>query len=126
MNKIIYMFILSMLPVLEIRGSMIYALANNINPALAFGLSVIGHFQTICGLDQQKSTRKKQDYRQIRKTGTLHFGGDSTSWNRRLDWRIGGVILGIKSQKKYASHNTWSHHSRNYRDAFNNGSVKCN
>ena len=47
MNKIIYMFILSMLPVLEIRGSMIYALANNINPTLAFGLSVIGNILPI-------------------------------------------------------------------------------
>lgn len=47
MNKIIYMFILSMLPVLEIRGSMIYALANNINPALAFFLSVIGNILPI-------------------------------------------------------------------------------
>lgn len=47
MSKIIYMFILSMLPVLEIRGSMIYALANNINPALAFGLSVIGNILPI-------------------------------------------------------------------------------
>lgn len=36
-----------MLPVLEIRGSMIYALANNINPALAFGLSVIGNILPI-------------------------------------------------------------------------------
>lgn len=47
MSKIIYMFILSMLPVLEIRGSMIYALANNINSALAFGLSVIGNILPI-------------------------------------------------------------------------------
>lgn len=47
MNKIIYMFILSMLPILEIRGSMIYALANNINPALAFFLSVIGNILPI-------------------------------------------------------------------------------
>ena len=47
MSKIIYMFILSMLPVLEIRGSMIYALANNINPTLAFGLSVIGNILPI-------------------------------------------------------------------------------
>lgn len=47
MNKIIYMFILSMLPVLEIRGSMIYALANSINPALAFFLSVIGNILPI-------------------------------------------------------------------------------
>ncbi|MDU5273038.1 MAG: small multi-drug export protein [Finegoldia magna] len=47
MSKIIYMFILSMLPVLEIRGSMIYALANNINQALAFGLSVIGNILPI-------------------------------------------------------------------------------
>ena len=47
MNKIIYMFILSMLPVLEIRGSMIYALANNISPALAFLLSVIGNILPI-------------------------------------------------------------------------------
>lgn len=36
-----------MLPVLEIRGSMIYALANSINPALAFGLSVIGNILPI-------------------------------------------------------------------------------
>ena len=36
-----------MLPVLEIRGSMIYALANNINPALAFFLSVIGNILPI-------------------------------------------------------------------------------
>lgn len=41
------MFILSMLPVLEIRGSMIYALANNINPTLAFFLSVIGNILPI-------------------------------------------------------------------------------
>lgn len=41
------MFILSMLPVLEIRGSMIYALANNINPVLAFFLSVIGNILPI-------------------------------------------------------------------------------
>ena len=47
MNKIIYMFILSMLPVLEIKRSMIYALANNINPALAFFLSVIGNILPI-------------------------------------------------------------------------------
>ena len=36
-----------MLPVLEIRGSMIYALANNITPALAFFLSVIGNILPI-------------------------------------------------------------------------------
>ena len=37
MNKIIYMFVLSMLPVLEIRGSMIYALANNIKSPTMVG-----------------------------------------------------------------------------------------
>lgn len=36
-----------MLPVLEIRGSLIYALANNVNPAIAFAVSFIGNLLPI-------------------------------------------------------------------------------
>ena len=42
-GKIVYTFIISMIPVIELRGAIIFAYSNNVNIFLAFLVSVIGN-----------------------------------------------------------------------------------